>query len=232
MPTSLAEKLAHKLGQPLVSSRRIVTGSGARVRGIFPSHRFRREMPWESPLERLLVYRLEASWLVQDAVMQPARLALVGLDGESFDYTPDAVICTKSGDLVVLECKPEADLQDPELRKKHTAIRLNLARAGIRFVEVSETVLDAREANQNVRTLCRARRYRTNHASKARIEALLERRSPCTFAEASSIAGASAATHMLAIGKLFFDVRRLLAPSTLLLQTLTEAGDAAHFIHA
>lgn len=89
MTASLADRFAILVGQdPHFRPRRLVTRSGLRVRGIFPSHRFSREMPWESSLERELVYRLEASWLVQDACTQPTTMSVPSLDGGRFRLHP------------------------------------------------------------------------------------------------------------------------------------------------
>lgn len=92
MTTSLAQRLAAQLEQTIqYQPRRIVTRSGARVRGTFPSHHFARPMHWESPLERQLIYRLEASWIAVDAATQPVTLKipeLFGEDGECFRLHP------------------------------------------------------------------------------------------------------------------------------------------------
>ncbi len=85
MTTSLMERFALLVGRdPLFRPRRIVTRSGARVRGIFPSHRFSRALHWESALERALIYRLECSWLVVDACTQPTTVSVPSADGTRF----------------------------------------------------------------------------------------------------------------------------------------------------
>ena len=84
---NLTTRLIKLIGQPLLPPpRRIVTRSGLRVRGIFPSRRFDRAMHWESSIERDLIYRLEASWLVVDAVTQPLTIQIPSgmLDGQRF----------------------------------------------------------------------------------------------------------------------------------------------------
>lgn len=85
MTTSLLEKFARLVNQdPLFRPRRIVTRSGVRVRGIFPSVRFNRTLHWESALERDLVHRLESSWLLADACTQPTTVSVPSADGTRF----------------------------------------------------------------------------------------------------------------------------------------------------
>lgn len=85
MTTSLLEKFARLVNQdPLFRPRRIVTRSGVRVRGIFPSVRFNRTLHWESALERDLIYRLESSWLLSDACTQPTTVSVPSADGARF----------------------------------------------------------------------------------------------------------------------------------------------------
>lgn len=85
MTTSILDQFAHLLDIPrLVRPRRVVTRSGARVRGIFPSRRFGKEMHWEASLERRLLYRLEASLRVCDACTQPLTVSIPSFDGGPF----------------------------------------------------------------------------------------------------------------------------------------------------
>lgn len=69
---------------PTVRTRRVVTRGGVRVRGIFPSERFRKALHWESDLERRLLYRLEASWRVQEVCTQPLSVSIPCIDGSRF----------------------------------------------------------------------------------------------------------------------------------------------------
>lgn len=85
MTTSLLERFTLLVNQdPLFRPRRIVTRSGVRVRGIFPSTRFNRTLHWESTLERDLIYRLESSWLLSDACTQPTTVSVPSTDGTRF----------------------------------------------------------------------------------------------------------------------------------------------------
>ena len=91
MTSSIVKKLAYLLDlNPNLRPRRIVTRSGVRVRGIFPSTRFNREMHWEAPLEREVINRLEASWRIADAATQPITMPIPSLtaDGHQFRLHP------------------------------------------------------------------------------------------------------------------------------------------------
>lgn len=83
--TTLLADFADLLGHdPTVRPRRVVTRGGVRVRGIFPSERFRKALHWESDLERRLLYRLEASWRVQEVCTQPLAVSIPCIDGSRF----------------------------------------------------------------------------------------------------------------------------------------------------
>lgn len=83
--TTLLADFADLLGHdPTVRTRRVVTRSGVRVRGIFPSERFHKALQWESDLERRLLYRLEASWRVQEVCTQPLSVSIPCIDGSRF----------------------------------------------------------------------------------------------------------------------------------------------------
>lgn len=91
MTSPLVKKLAYILDlNPNQQSRRIVTRSGVRVRGIFPSRRFACEMHWESSIERELINRMEASWRIADAATQPITMPIPSLtaDGHHFRLHP------------------------------------------------------------------------------------------------------------------------------------------------
>jgi hypothetical protein len=91
MTSSIVKKLAYLLDlNPDLRPRRIVTRSGVRVRGIFPSRRFDCEMHWEASLERELINRLEASWRIADAATQPITMPIPSLtaDGHQFRLHP------------------------------------------------------------------------------------------------------------------------------------------------
>lgn len=83
--TTLLSDFARLLDHdPSRRPRRVVTRGGIRVRGIFPSQRFQKALHWESDLERRLIYRLEASWRVQDVCTQPLTVSIPCVDGSRF----------------------------------------------------------------------------------------------------------------------------------------------------
>lgn len=74
MTMSLGQRLAEIMGQTAnLNTRNIVTRSGYRVRGYYPSRRFGR-MPWESAIERHMLERLDQSWLTVAAEVQAIKL--------------------------------------------------------------------------------------------------------------------------------------------------------------
>lgn len=232
MTTSLLERFALLVNQdPLFRPRRIVTRSGVRVRGIFPSVRFNRTLHWESALERDLIYRLESSWLVSDACTQPTTVRVPSADGD-FNYTPDALILTTQGRLCCIECKPSSKLSDLPLFLKLKAIRTHLRSLGIGFLVVTEDALDQETTRANAKRLVRALRDSETPAAILKLSNELSLRPATTYGQLVSYLGSRAANSVLAHGVLYFDVHRPICDSTQLFSSLKEECDAASFIYA
>lgn len=231
MTTSLAAQLALLTGQdPAFRTRRLVTRSGRRVRGIFPSKRFNRGMHWESSLERELNYRLEASWLVADACTQPTTINIRHLDGKNFDYTPDTVIASHSGELCCVECKPAHRTLDAELEARLRSINAHLQILGVRFVTVTEAHLEHSVSAANSKSLFMGYRMRLDPDERHALSQKMSTAFPKDYGSLCEMAPNGQGIAALAHGLAFFDVRLPLNNATVLSQTLQENCDAAHFL--
>ena len=93
-----------------MSSRKVVTRRGRRIRGYFPSYKCGRMIAWESLLERDAILLLEFSQGVVSYGDQPAVIDYS--DGEQMrKYYPDFEAMLECGEAVHMEIKPAAELE-------------------------------------------------------------------------------------------------------------------------
>lgn len=102
-------------------SRKIITRSGRRFRGKFPSTKLGRMVAWESLLERDAILLMELSPGILSYQEQPAIIEY--FDGTRIcKYFPDFELVTRDGSHTHLEVKPSAELLKPEIRSKYACI--------------------------------------------------------------------------------------------------------------
>ena len=236
MATTLVDELIQKLGQmPRHRARRVVTRSGWRVRGITPPLRFQAPLSWESDIEHRLIYRLLTSWQTTDACTQSVRLAIPALTSDSpatIDYTPDALTKDRAGALTCIECKPAAQLADPELRRRHRDIKLFLNSCGVRFVEVTDLDLADAIPHENAKQLMRGVQFYGVNACTAALRDQVAPRLPCSLDALIAHVGLGPARAALFFGFGYFDMHRPLIGSTQISTHCEDHFDAAHFIYA
>src|SRR5215470_15370705 len=96
---------------------RRVRNSGGNVIGTFPSLKMREQIPYESTIERDLLYFLEYETNVVCYQAQPFAITGSSADGAAHSYIPDfQVIRTDSKEIV--ECKPAARLNEAHARQQ------------------------------------------------------------------------------------------------------------------
>lgn len=133
-------------------ARRIVTGSGRRLRGKFASRRFGITLCWESQLERAFIHQMQLSRRITGVHAQPARLRLPTPDGV-LDYTPDFLVNGTHEEFIFVECKPRSKLTDIALAKRLHSIKTVLEAAGAQFVVLCEDHLLDKTLQANVAQL-------------------------------------------------------------------------------
>lgn len=96
---------------------RRVRNSGGNVIGTFPSLKMREQIPYESTIERDLLFFLEYDVSVVRYQAQPFAITGSSADGAAHTYIPDfQVIRTDSKEIV--ECKPTAHLNEAHARQQ------------------------------------------------------------------------------------------------------------------
>lgn len=110
-----------------MSSRKVVTRSGRRIRGYFPSYKCGRMIAWESLLERDAILLLEFSQGVVSYGHQPAVIDYS--DGDQMrKYYPDFEAVLDGGEVVHLEIKPAAELERSSVAAKYQLIAADYQR--------------------------------------------------------------------------------------------------------
>lgn len=125
--------------QGLISDRkqrRVVTPSGRRVRGHFPSLKSEaRKTRFESGLELSVLEMLEVAKSVRNVKTHPYTLRFDNGEEKSTYYTPDFEVLTADG-LMLIEAKGVPYLRDPKEVSRHQQIARGLKRSGIPFATV------------------------------------------------------------------------------------------------
>ncbi len=213
----------------LMPARRIVTGSGARVRGIYPSHRYGHPIHWEAPTERDLLHVLEFSRLTSNVIHQPSRLKFTFAD-RVIDYTPDYLVLGSLMEPAIAECKPKKFLQLQAISDRLAEIREVFDVLGMRFVVVDETKFANPTLWENVHKLRSAQAPRRRAPYDAKVNDVLRALDFTTFGELALLVGQSTGLQLIADGKYGFDLRQQLTGSTQISQTIQEECDVATFL--
>jgi hypothetical protein len=125
--------------QGLISDRkqrRVVTPSGRRVRGHFPSLKSEAlQTRFESGLELSVLEMLEVAKSVRNVKTHPYTLRFDNGEEKSTHYTPDFEVLTADG-LMLIEAKGVPYLRDPKEVSRHQQIARGLKRSGIPFATV------------------------------------------------------------------------------------------------
>ena len=102
--------------------RKVVTRSGKRIRGKFPSAKMNRMVHWESLFERDAILHLEYHPLVVSYQEQPSIETYYDAAGEAHLYYPDFCARFVNGNELYIEVKPKRYLATREVRLKLEAV--------------------------------------------------------------------------------------------------------------
>jgi hypothetical protein len=167
---------------------------GGNIIGSFPSLKLGHPVPYESTIERDLIFFLEFARTVARYEAQPVTIETMLEDGKRHRYTPDfLVVLTASAGSVLVECKPAAKLEDAAVRRQLTIGQGWADTHGCRYMVVSDEDLRAGALLRNLKLLWRYRRYTVPDAAVARCLALLRAYPGVTFGDvAAQLAGSAA----------------------------------------
>lgn len=182
--------------------RRLITRSGARVRGIFNHPRMGR-CEWESGPESCLYPLLAMTKLVIRVYSQPLVIRL-----NAGEYTPDALAFLANGKRLWIECKQHCDF-DAETQAKMAEAALTFLDAGDRFVVVDETYL-----KDELPAVINARFFSSWYEEEADFVPVVK--TPRSYADLIALYGAHAVNRSVAHGDLVLDFNVEYSPKTLI----------------
>jgi len=149
-----------------IKSRKVVTRSGRRYRGYFPSWKMKRHIEWESLLERDAILLFEFSRGVASYREQPEMIEYE-FEGEIHRYYPDFEVILKSGEIIHFEVKPASKLTSAELIKKLSAIKLHYERMGRDFRILSSDQIQKYPRHSNLMCLTK---FQFNQGDISRVQ--------------------------------------------------------------
>lgn len=118
--------------------RKVVTRSGKRFRGKFPSQKMNKMVHWESLLERDAIFHFEYHPLVVKYQEQPSIEFYYDQYGEQHRYIPDFLVTFKDDSELLVEIKYVCDLANKKARDKYQAIAQRFEEQGRRFRVMTE----------------------------------------------------------------------------------------------
>lgn len=160
--------------------RRIVTRSGARVRGFHPSLRHQKSLSWETVDERALIKAMDVSGATTELASQVVTLEIAG-DGSTFEYTPDVAV-VRFGQITVFECKPAEVIEGEAWHKRLLVIEEYFASSGINFIVLPNEVQPSATVRTNIDLVLSAGRPLQYPMARRKEDlAVLRTKKPSTF---------------------------------------------------
>lgn len=205
--------------------RKVVTRSGRKYKGLFPSKKLCRMVEWESLLERDAILLFEFSPGVVSYQEQP-ELIMYELDGELHRYFPDFEVILKSGEIFHFEIKPAIKLKDSAMVKKYKAIIERYESVGGNFSLLLDNRIRVEPRLTNLKRLATAQHNPADYKVLLEEATKLVTIDP-TFAvlTLSSVFGLSHVITLLGKGDLCCDLDKDLMADNNFVRLPTEADD-------
>jgi hypothetical protein len=213
-------------------SRKVITRSGRKIRGKFPSIKLRRTVHWESLLERDAILLFEFHPLVLRYQEQPLMELYYDSRGVQRACYPDFLLNFTGGDELLVEVKSRSQLARQSVRARLDEIARHFAAQGRSYRVISEETIRRQPLHDNLKLLERARQVQLDHPADEQLTEQLDPRRLYSLGELERLMGTdSAALNLVAKGLMRTDLERpLVCDSQLWLATNTEAGHGAFLI--
>lgn len=197
-----------------MATRKVVTRSGRRVRGVFPSTKNQRMVAWESLLERDAIVLFELSPGVVAYEEQPS-IELYYEDTVPRKYYPDFALTLRDGSIAHVEVKPRKKLSKRDVAQRFDQIASTYQRQSRQFWILTDEEIRRQPRLANL-TRC-AYHLKARTSSKPTSWELLElrRRNDWTFSHlATALDGPHAVYRLLALGLAYCDFDSPILDST------------------
>lgn len=119
-------------------ARKVVTRSGKRFRGKFPSVKLKQTIHWESFIERDAILHFDHHPLVLSFQEQPSKEFYYDDDGQQRVCYPDFLLRFVGGNELLIEIKPKKELRKKAIRQKLDLIARRFAEQGRAYRVLNE----------------------------------------------------------------------------------------------
>ncbi len=200
--------------------RKVVTRSGKRFRGKFPSKKNRCIVEWESLLERDAIRWFEYHPEVANFAAQPRIVHYYDLDARPHRYYPDFSVELNSGETFDVEVKPHAKLLNPNVASKLACVATRYLELGIRLRILTEREIRKEPRFSTLKAIHRSVRQTACEASLMEDLDRLGTAQQWTLREAGALLGsANHVLRLVALDQLFISLDRVLNDDTLVCTT-------------
>jgi hypothetical protein len=178
--------------------RKVITRSGASVRGYFWSHKSRRLIPWESQLERRALLVMDSNPKIA-WIREYQQETLVGEGEDSFTTYPDYIAGYVDGSQEIVEVKSDLALKSIEVKLRLSLVAVHFQRLGMRYRVLAEQEICRQPRLENLERLATFRRPNVapRLAEDPRVKDLRKLTSSTTVAYVASRFGSVAHAHEL-----------------------------------
>jgi len=210
-------------------TRKVVTRSGHRVRGVFPSVKNQRMVAWESLLERDAIVLFELSPGVIAYEEQPS-IELYYEGTVPRKYYPDFALTLRNGSVAHVEVKPKRKLSNKLVYDRLDKIAASYQRQSRQFWILTDEEIRKQPRLSNLTQFAyhlKAERFKRPPAWRLHE---LRQRNDWTFEDlATALDGAPSVFRLLAAGLAFCDLDNPIQPSTFITFMHGEPNDSLYF---
>lgn len=178
--------------------RKVITRSGARVRGYLWSHKSRRLIPWESQLERQALLVMDSNpkilW-----IREYQQETIIGDGEDAFTAYPDYIAKYVDGSEEIVEVKSDLALKNMEVKLRLSLVAVHFQRLGKRYRVLAEKEICRQPRLGNLERLATFRRpqARSRLVEDSRVQDLQKLKSSTTVGYVASRFGNEARAHEL-----------------------------------
>ncbi len=198
-------------------TRKVITRSGAGIRGKFPSAKMGKTVHWESLLERDACLLLEFSIGIKAYQEQPRKVQISTSGQPNQVQYPDFEITTRDGEVGYLEVKHSSQFSRPEVKEKLQLLQEHLEDEGYFYRVLTEIEIRRQPLFPNLWRLLTYRSPCTKPIHTDLVNKIGNSLHETTFNELSKILGSTQlAMTLLADQHWVFDLSKELNPETIL----------------
>lgn len=210
-------------------ARKVVTRSGKRFRGKFPSVKLKRSVHWESLIERDALLHFDHHPLVISYQEQPSKEFYYNDEGQQRVCYPDFLLKLAGGDELLVEVKPKKKLRDKRTRQKLDLIARRFAEQGRAYRVLTEENIRREPLFGNLHLIREALLLNRSTDAPDEVLAVLKGDGVTSLGDLAHLLGSETAVlALIATGALRTDLEQSLSHRSLVWSpTTTEAGNGA-----